>query len=149
MDATLGNIAYFSKDALAGRKCAGGPKPDWLDAFMSDVWEPTVADLRPLKRSLSVHANKFAAIYRPIRHSVYAHRLVDDGQAEYELFQKTNRAELQGTILFLRHLIDSIQELYLNGRRPVIEQSVAPTAFAEDVRKSVRSVLRKITSAQE
>jgi hypothetical protein len=149
MNATLANMAYFSKDALAARKCAGGPKPDWLDAYMSNVWEPSVAELRPLKKSLNVYAAKFEAIYRPIRHSIYAHRLADDGQAEYELFKKTNRAELQGTIVFLRQLVDGIQQLYLNGRRPVIQEPAGPMAYAEEVRKSVRSVIRKVTSATE
>jgi hypothetical protein len=134
----------FSKNALAARKCAGGAKPDWLDYFMSDTWEPNTLELRPLKKALAAQAKKFNEIYRPIRHKVYAHRLVLDGNVEFELFEKTNRTEVRSILTFLRELMDAIEHLYLNGCKPVLGKQVKPGGYPEAIRRSVNSVLGKL-----
>jgi hypothetical protein len=140
---TLKHTEFFSKNALAVRKCAGGAKPDWLDSYMSDAWEPNLQELRALKKALAVQAKKFNEIYRPIRHQVYAHRMAI-GENEFELFEKTNRTEIRSILTFLRELIDAIEDLYLNGRKPVLGKIENPHGCPERIRQSVNSVLGKL-----
>jgi hypothetical protein len=144
--ATLKHPEFFSKNALAARKCAGRAKPDWLDSFMSDTWEPNTQELRPLKKALTAQAKKFNDIYLPIRNKVYAHRQVLDGN-EFKLFKKTNRAEVRSILKFLRELIDAIEDLYLNGRKPVLGKQENPGGYPEAIRRSVNSVLGKLAKS--
>jgi hypothetical protein len=115
------NLQIFSKAALGARKIGSGPSPIWLDAFIQGVWEPqTAADFKFLKDALKPHAAEFEAVYKPIRHAIYGHRLMSDAQAGIDLFPQTNR-EVVGKILdFLHDLVESISELYLNGKQPVL-----------------------------
>jgi hypothetical protein len=140
---TLKHPEYFSKNALAARKCAGRSKPDWLDSFMSDTWEPNTQELRQLKKALAEQAKKFIEIYRPIRHQVYAHRVAIDGN-EFELFEKTNRTEIRSILQFLSELINAIENLYLNGRKPMLGKQENPHDYPEKIRQSVNSVLGKL-----
>jgi hypothetical protein len=74
-------------------------KPEWLDDFISHAWFPSgAAELRHLKRKLAPHANNFKQIYRPIRNSIFAHRLITDEKNVTDMFALTNRNEL-GSIL--------------------------------------------------
>ncbi|HXN46544.1 MAG TPA: hypothetical protein VN893_07875 [Bryobacteraceae bacterium] len=96
INATLGNLQLFSAAALSSRKMSGGPRPDWLDSFVASAWIPTNAkELRHLKTSLAPHTRRFQEVYRPIRHAIYAHRLMSDEQAGVQLFGGTNRERLQ------------------------------------------------------
>jgi hypothetical protein len=140
---TLKHTEFFSKNALAARKCAGGAKPDWLDSFMSDAWEPNTQELRKLKKALAGQANKFNKVYLPIRHQVYAHRVAID-KNEFELFKKTDRTEIRSILKFLREWINVIEELYLNGRKPVMGKQENPHGYPEEIRRSVNSVLGKL-----
>jgi len=84
---------------------------------------------------------EFERVYRPIRHQVYGHRLMSDAQAGIDLFPQTNR-EAVGTILdFLHDLVDSITELYLNGRMPVLG-----VRNFEDYNQRIRDDPRKVLS---
>lgn len=94
--ATLDNIEFFSKDALSARRIAGKAKPNWLHEFVAGAWVPNKAsDLRHLKKALKPHAERFRRVYRPIRHKVFAHRMMTDRQEMLELFAGTNRMEIE------------------------------------------------------
>jgi hypothetical protein len=134
---TLKHKEFFSKNALAARKCVGGTKLD------SDTWNPNTQELRLLKKALATQAKKFTEIYRPIRHQVYAHSIVID-ETEVELFKKTNRAEVKNILEFLRELIAVIEDLYLNGRKPVLGRIENPYGYPEEIRQSVNCVLSKL-----
>jgi hypothetical protein len=73
IEATIANPAIFSKAALLERKRRvshiAGADPQWLIDFVDQAWEPTGADLVPLRAVLAPHLDKFKAIYRPIRHT--------------------------------------------------------------------------------
>lgn len=115
------NLQVFSKAALGARRMGFGPKPFWFDDYMADVWEPqTAADLRFLKDALKPHMAEFERVYRPIRHQVYGHLLMSDAQAGIDLFPQTNREAVGHILDFLHDLVDSITDLYLNGRKPVL-----------------------------
>ena len=144
VNATIGHPELFSKQALAGRKRGGGPKPEWLDDFITAAWAPTSAgELRHLKRGLAEHNARFAAVYRPIRHAVFAHRLMSNDQAAFELFNKTNRDEARASLDFLHDLIDAIRELYVNGVRPELGTR-CDTAYNQQIRNGTEKVLRKL-----
>lgn len=116
---TRANLHVFSKAALGARKTGYGPKPPWLDVYLQGVWEPqTGADLKFLKDAVKPHAAVFESVYKPIRHSIYGHRLMSDDAAGVALFPQTNREAVARILDFLHDLVESINELYLNGRRP-------------------------------
>jgi hypothetical protein len=76
--AALRHVQFFSKEALAARKMGAGTKPDWLDGYMATAWAPAdTSDLRHSKRGLAIRNRQFEDVYRPIRHSIFAHRLID------------------------------------------------------------------------
>lgn len=144
VSATLGNLDLFSKQALGARKMGHGPKPWWFDDFMKKVWVPaTSRDLRHLQKALIPHLNLFTSVYQPIRNAIYAHRLVSDDQAGYELFQKTNREDLGRMLDFLQDLISCIRDLYNNGNQPKLGQ-LNLSEQAKDIRGGTEKVLRRL-----
>src|ERR1035441_5168833 len=55
LDETVEYAGYFSKEALAARKMAGGPKPDWLDDRITEAWVPDRTVLAKLKQIGRAH----------------------------------------------------------------------------------------------
>ena len=146
VNATLSHPEFFSKEALAARKMAGASKPEWLDDYIAKAWAPcAVAELRHLKKALATHNSRFVEVYRPIRHAVYAHRLISNDQAAFELFGKTNRDEVAAILNFLHDLIDSVQDLYVNGIRPELGKRVYGE-YNQRIRNSTENVLRKLAA---
>lgn len=145
LDETIEYLGYFSKEALATRKVAGGPKPDWLDDRIDEAWVPDRAALAKLKEALQPHEER-AGVYRQIRHKHYAHRSLKDGHLIRGLFQQTNKEELSQTLGFLCDLKAAIWQLYNNGKKPNFDES-SHQYDAEAIRESVRSVLNKLTQA--
>jgi hypothetical protein len=146
LNITLAQPELFSKSALAARKTTGASKPEWLDEFIERAWEPNGAgDLRHLKKKLGQYVKKFEQVYRPIRHNIYAHRLVTDDGHVSALFAQTNRAEI-GTILdFLDDLTQSLWHLYQNGVKPALGQRAEyHNRHNEAIREGVRKVLLRL-----
>lgn len=85
VDITIQNPSLFSKAMLRERKRKSahmqGPDPSWLVEYVRNAWEPTAAELQPLKATLAPHYDKFKAIYQPIRHKFFAHRSMDSDAA--------------------------------------------------------------------
>ena len=145
LDETVEYLGYFSKDALATRKIAGGPKPDWLDDRIAEAWIPDRAALAKLKEALQPHEER-AEVYRQIRHKHYAHRPLKDAHLIWDLFQQTNKRNSARRSGFLCDLKAAIWQLYYNGKKPNLDES--PHEYdAEAIRESVRSVLNKLTQA--
>lgn len=124
VNATLGNAQFFSRDALTARKTGVGSKPTWLDAFMANAWIPeSVQELRHLKKAVATCAKRFDETYRPIRNSIFAHRLMDNDQASVGLFGGTSRDELAIVLDSLHDVITAIENLFLNGTEPKLGES--------------------------
>lgn len=141
---TIGHSEFFSEQALAARKTGYGPEPDWLKSFLRGIWVPhTASDLRHLKRSLSPHAARFTNLYEPIRHAIYGHRLMSDDQAGNDLFPNTNRLEVGSILDFLHDLVDTIQDLYVNGNSPILGRRSYVESNAR-IRNGTENVLRKL-----
>lgn len=150
---TRANLQIFSKTALLARKMVNGQKPAWLDAyeqlhgrqFLDDIWEPqTAADLKVLKDALKPHTTHFEAVYRPIRHSVYGHRLMSDDEAGIALFPQTNRKAVGEILDFLHDLIESVSELYLNGTMPELGRREFKD-YNQRIRDDARKVMHRLT----
>lgn len=138
---TIRNLHIFSKAALAKRRMAGETKkPWWFDDFLSAAWEPASSDdLRFLREALKPHARLFEEVYEPIRHQVYGHRLMSDLQAGDQLFPKTNRVALGEIIFFLQNLVDDLEHLFNNGRKPTLSRDFS--SRNERIREKVREAM--------
>jgi len=150
---TRANLQIFSKAALLERKMDHGQKPAWLDVyerlhgrqFLDDIWEPqTAADLKFLKDVLKPHTTHFEAVYRPIRHAIYGHRLMSDAEAGTTLFPQTNREAVGKVLDFLHDLVESITELYLNGRMPELGRRDFKD-YNQRIRDDARKAMLRLT----
>jgi hypothetical protein len=144
VNATLDNIDLFSVAALGLRKLNGGPKPWWFDEYLAKAWIPASAKcLRHLKAALKPHTRYFREVYLPIRHAIFAHRLMSDDQASAQLFGGASRDKVATILDFLHDLIETIRNLYDNGRVPKLGQK----DFSEHnqrIRDGVAKVLRNL-----
>jgi len=146
LDETVDHPGYFSKDALAARKTAGGPKPDWLDDRIAEAWIPNRAVLAKLQKALQLHEER-AEVYRQIRHRYYAHRPLKDAHLIWDLFQQTNKKELSEILGFLCDVKAAIWQLYYNGKKPDLDE-ISHECDGEAIRESVRRVFKKLTQGQ-
>jgi len=147
INATLSNIHFFSKQALAKRKMAGGPKPEWLDDYVARAWAPSAArDLRHLKISLREYDRRFKKVYLPIRNKIFAHKAIADSQAVFALFEKASHKEIAATLDFLHDLIEAICNLYLNGIKPELGQRSHGEGNRQ-IKRGAENVLRKLAKA--
>ena len=144
INATLGNLQLFSAAELASRKTGGGSKPAWLDNYMAEAWIPKgVKDLRHLKKALVPHSRRFEQVYRPIRHAIFAHRLMSNEQAGVQLFGGTSRDEVSSILDFLHDLIEGILNLYTNGLNPELGKRDF-RQHNQRIRDGVGKVLRRL-----
>jgi AbiU2 len=122
VEETIANPTFFSKSALRDRKRKAsriaGVDPEWLVDYVDNAWEPTRADLEPLRVALAPNFAKFKAIYQPIRHQVFAHKSIQDDKAILALFEKTLITDVQEILRFLHTLFWAIWEMAWNAKRP-------------------------------
>jgi hypothetical protein len=114
------NKNMFSKAALGLRKQGNEPKPPaWLPENLRTAHEPTKKDFRRLadhiKRQRQIYRDK----YQDVRNQIYAHNDADPA-AIAAILAKTNIREMQRLFVFLLKLHLAFQELYYNGRKPIL-----------------------------
>jgi hypothetical protein len=120
LNQTTAHPEFFTRQALRARKLSipgTGPNPPWLDEYVRNAWEPTVQDLRALKKALAPHKAKFDDIYRPIRHQI-AHLIFRDEAAITALYSRTLKTDIDEMLCFLHNLIEAIWEMAWNGHAP-------------------------------
>jgi hypothetical protein len=148
VEATIANPALFSKAALRKRKRdhsrIAGQDPDWLVAFVKNAWEPTSADLLPLRAELNPHHDKSKAIYQPIRHRVYAHRSIEDGAAISALFDRTLISDIGEILCFLDTLLSVIWEMAWNGRHPDLTNFAHYEQFIDALNRDIEAFIRQL-----
>ena len=119
------NLQIFSKDALSKRKQGNDTaRPEWLDAYLSSAYVPTIDDFRHLRRHVLKWRRIYEANYKEIRDKWFAHKEVAGDVGARVLWgqsQGTNR-ELQRMFAFLNSLHDALWELHVNGRKPVLRK---------------------------
>lgn len=124
---------------------ARGAYESWLPDFLSDAWEPTGADLQEIHARLKPTANKYRNIYEPIRNKVFAHR--DIGVNINSLFGKTQKSEIEQILNDLRDMLETVEQIYLNGRKPEFNQRTYDDK--ERIGAIVRSVMRRLTETDK
>ena len=119
------NLQIFSKAALGQRRQPSEPtRPDWLDEFISKAYVPTIDDFRRLRRHVRKWRRIYEANYKNIRDKWFAHKEVAGGVELTNLWgqsQGTNR-ELQRMFVFLNSLHEALEQLFVNGRKPILRQ---------------------------
>jgi hypothetical protein len=115
------NSEIFSKAAL-GRRKQGNQReaPDWLAEYLRDVYMPTTTDFRRLKRHVKKYRKIYESNYRELRHQVYAHKVASDPAEIQRLLAKTDIREVERLFVFLLKLYETLWQLFVNGRKPVL-----------------------------
>lgn len=144
LTATVAHPEFFSRQALALRKSGGGPKPEWLDAYLVDVWEPQVSDLRSLKKALAPFRKKYDRVYDNIRDQVFAHKILREREHVSDLFSKTQIDEIDDILYFLYDLMEALWSLFQDGRRP--ELGIRRYEYRQRIKTRTRSVLQDTAS---
>ena len=141
--ATVAHPEFFSKESLGKRKMQGKKKSNWLDAYLDEVFEPSVADLRVLKKTAAQHKKKFDSAYRDIRNYVFAHRILKDKEKVSQLFGKTKIQDINDILYFLDDILEAIWQLFQNGREPAlgVENFDQKDRVTDATRNFLRSML--------
>jgi hypothetical protein len=115
------NPQIFSKVALGRRRQANdSQKPEWLEEFLRNAYEPKPADFRRIRAHIKKRRRIWESNYRDLRHKFFAHKVVSDQTEIAALFGKTNIRELQRVFAFLGSLYEALWQLFFNGRKPVL-----------------------------
>ena len=147
LSSALAHPDFFSKKALAKRKTKGNEKPIWLDEYLKDVFEPGIPDLRQIKIQLKPYRRKFDEAYRDIRNTVFAHTITKDSEAVSKLFGNTKIPEIEDILYVLKDLLESLWELYHNGRR--LEFGKASKNYASRIEQTTHDVLLNLTGGKK
>jgi hypothetical protein len=117
------NPRIFSKAGLGDRKRKASPgRTEWLESYLRAAYVPKPSDFRRLRQFVRKYRRIYEDKYRDLRHKVFAHKVVSDGEAVAALFARTNIRELQRMLVFLDSLYDALLQLYVNGRKPVVRK---------------------------
>lgn len=115
------NPDIFSKEALGRRKQGTSRgRPEWLDEYLEDAYEPIAADFRRLRAHVRRRRTIYERNYRDIRNKFFAHKSVSDDAETAVLFSKGNNRELQQLFTSLGALYETLWQLFNNGRKPVL-----------------------------
>jgi hypothetical protein len=125
VDAVLGlaqqHRDIFSKAALGKRKQGNArEQPDRLPNYLRRAYEPPATDLRRLRKFVKKYRRIYETNYRDLRNQYYAHKQAADQASIAALVAKTNIREMQRMFIFLLQLHQTLQELFSNGRKPVL-----------------------------
>ena len=134
LKAAQDDIGIFSKEALAKRKRMENPNAyEWLEEYLKTSYVPTSKDFRALKKEVKNYRKIYEANYRDIRHMIYAHKEISDLEEAQKLFSKTKIGELQEVFVFVNALYETLWQLLLNGREPILRSM--PYSVEEMVRE--------------
>jgi len=115
------NHQIFLKEAFRRRRQGNEQElPSWLENYVQGVYEPTPEDFRRLRNHVKKWRKVYESNYRDVRRKFFAHKEVSERTQIESLFRKTNIRELQRMLSFLRSLHESLQQLFLNGRKPIL-----------------------------
>lgn len=116
------NLEIFSKTALAERKRAASSNADeWLPDYLRNIHVPTAADAKRLKARAQMYQEIYNERYRPLRNKVFAHRVLSAQKEVVKLYSVTRMSELQKLFVYLLKLHSALQDLYQNGKRPILK----------------------------
>ncbi len=137
-------IEQFGKPALEARRIASnhGVRPDYLDEYLTDVYEPVTADFQTLTAAITRCDKIYTANYQPIRHKLIAHKDMATIGGKDALFAKTNIKEVEEILEVLYQVAVVIEQLFINGRRTNLTDH--KLCKEECIRQDLESLLRKL-----
>lgn len=113
----------FLKPALGRRKHnTSEPKPEWLDKYVAQAYEPTASDFRSLRAHVKKARRIYEARYRELRRQIFAHKVAHVPDEVAPITTKANINELKRLISSLLSLYEALFELFWNGRQPVLRR---------------------------
>jgi hypothetical protein len=111
----------FSKAALGRRKQGYDAQPPaWLPEYLRTAYEPTNADFRRIADYVKKYRRIYEDKYHDLRNQLYAHKQAADPLAVAALVKNTSIREMQRLFTFLLQLHGALQELFVNGRKPIL-----------------------------
>ena len=137
-------LGQFSKLSFEARRLASthGVRPDYLDEYLLNVYEPVVADFQTLLRAIEPWEAVYNASYQPIRNKLIAHKDMATIGSNDALFAKTNLSEVEAILEILYQVSAVIEQLFNNGR--LTNLSDHKLREEEYVRQDLESLLRKV-----
>ena len=119
-------IVQFSKTALEARRLRNmhGVRPDWLDDYLKEVYEPVGVDFDDLTQLAKQYDEIYKSNYHSIRNKVIAHKDIATIGNKDALFAKTNIGEIQEILQFLYQVERIVAEFHMNGRKTSLTDHV-------------------------
>jgi len=107
----------FSRAYLSVRKAHILAGAD-LERYLDEAYYPTQDDLKAIKREVGTWRTHYENVYRGLRHRVVAHRDAENADQIDELWSKTNVEALEQLLVNLRHMHQTLYDMYFNGMKP-------------------------------
>ncbi len=140
----ISDIHLFSKSSLRERKMRASNASNWIDSYMESVYEPSENDFQRLKPEIKKYRDIFNSYYKPLRHKIFAHSDKQIFQKTDELWSETKNANMEELLNFLEDIKITLQEAYLNGRKPELKnRTIDEEWFANDI----QSLLERVKNA--
>jgi hypothetical protein len=92
----------------------------YAQEYVKDKHGMTQADWRPIAYEIDYWTATYENVYKPIRHQ-FAHKKLSTLNQVNALLAKTNIDEMKAMCAFLHSLHYCLRELWINGRKPVLE----------------------------
>jgi hypothetical protein len=138
-------IAQFSKLALEARKLRNthGVRPEWLNDYLQEAYEPIAADFEELAKFAKQHAATYKSNYKPVRDKVIAHKDFTTIGNKEALFAETKIVEVQKILQFLHQVERVVVELHMNGRKSSLTEHKFDQEqhIGDDLTKLLRKLL--------
>jgi len=136
--------SQFSKSAFELRRLTSnhGIRPEYMDEYLSDLYEPVAADFKMLSDAITPWDAVYHASYQPIRNKLIAHKDFSTIGSKDSLFAKTNIGEIENILQVLHQVAAFVEQLFINGRQTnLIDHKLREEEY---IRKDLENLLRKL-----
>jgi hypothetical protein len=135
------NIVDFQPTALEQRKLKGyNERPDWIDEYMADVYEPVEDDFNTLAKLVRSNSKKMKGVYTEAASKIFAHAIHTDAASINNLLADIDLDEIETSLNAIWHFYEQVWQLYENGRKPFL--TISPYPYKEEVQQSVIQQLK-------
>lgn len=116
------NSSIFSIDSLRVRKSKlWKTTPEELEKYLTKAYVPTSSYFREIRKEIKQYRRMFESNYRNLINNLYAHTRASKPEEIKALLSKANIKELKIIFGFLESVYLSFQDLFFNGKKPVIK----------------------------
>jgi len=112
------NIDEFTKKKLKKRRIKeAGKEPEYLKDFIKKAYEPSVNDIKTLKKEVTRVQSIYETHFKPARHKVFAHKDAAHIQNTALLFKGIKIEDAEDILETLYKAENVIRALYVNGHK--------------------------------